>query len=128
MPCVQKQEQNLTGAYTVCSQAPLPRASVHEHRGTNVYEAIRCVDTLRKRVFLSVPSFLLFFIINLITTVWSGGLWVLFLAPRISGISFPFPTICTIPGILPINFFSSSLPPSDQHFPRLHFLSPRTRI
>ena len=46
MPGVQEQEQDLTSAYPVCSQAALPRAGVDEHCGTDVHQAVWSVASL----------------------------------------------------------------------------------
>lgn len=46
MPSVQEQESDFAGAYSICGQATLPGAGIDEHCGSDVYQAIRSVDSL----------------------------------------------------------------------------------
>lgn len=59
---LQQQAPNLSGAYSVCSQASVPRISGDEYLGSNVHQSVRRVRAVRGRLrcttaFLFLPLF-----------------------------------------------------------------------
>lgn len=53
MPTVQQQAPNLAGAYSVCSQASLPRVGIDEHYRSDVHQPLGGVGA----VISSIPTF-----------------------------------------------------------------------
>ncbi len=79
---VQQQAPNLSGAYSICSQASVPRISGDEYLGSNVHQSVRCIRAVRGRLQLRCTTAFLFVrfspsthFVSFLLTSWAGDVF-----------------------------------------------------